>query len=127
MPIVRASRSFWPALHYCLQNNLIAPVRNCPDCSDIPMKMSNERRENLDGAIWRCSKCRKYVSIRHETMFAGIKITIMEQMRIIFHYFVRNYNAMQTTSELRELTGITAYRTVALLYRYVRTQVHIWI
>ena len=39
-------------------------------------------------------------------MFANSRLTIMEQLKIILHYFVRNYNALQAAVELKEITGI---------------------
>jgi hypothetical protein len=47
-------------------------------------------------------------------------------MRIVLHYFIRNYNALQATVELKELSGIVSYRSVAVIYRWVRSQVHVW-
>ena len=44
----------------------------------------------------------------------------------MFHYFVRNYNALQATIELKEITGIMSYRSVAALFRFARTQVHVY-
>jgi hypothetical protein len=57
-------------------------------------------------------------------MFSCSRLTIMEQLRIICHYFVRNYNALQAAVELKEITGIMSYRSVSVLYRHVRAQIH---
>ena len=42
-------------------------------------------------------------SVRIGTMFYGSCLTIMEIVRIVFHYFVRNYNATQAHLELKEI------------------------
>ena len=79
-----------------------------------------------DGAYWRCNgiNCKHKVSIRQDTMFAQCRMTIMEQLRIICHYFVRNYNAFQASVELKEITGIMSYRGVSFLFKEVRRQIH---
>lgn len=51
-------------------------------------------------------------------------MTIMEQLRIVCHYFVRNYNALQAAVELKEITGIMSYRGVSIMYNLVRKQIH---
>jgi len=43
------------------------------------------------------------VSIRHGTLFNSSKLTIMEIMRLVFHYFIRNFNATQAHMEMREM------------------------
>ena len=53
-------------------------------------------------------------------MFAQCRMTIMEQLRIVMHYFVRNYNAQQAAIELKEITGLMSYRNVSFLYKIVR-------
>jgi hypothetical protein len=40
----------------------------------------------------------------------------MEQLRIVLHYFVKNYNALQAAIELKEITGVMSYRNVSVLY-----------
>lgn len=48
----------------------------------------------------------------------------MEQLRIVCHYFVRNFNALQAAVELKEITGIMSYRGVSIMYNLVRRQIH---
>ena len=64
----------------------------------------------------------------------------MEITKIIFHYFVRNYNASQCVMEMREMINSrfnpllnpnedifkVSYRSVSKIYRMVRRQIHLY-
>ena len=44
-------------------------------------------------------------------------MTIMEQIKVVFHYFVWNYNASAATAELLEITGMQSIHSVTGLFK----------
>lgn len=64
--------------------------------------------------------------MRDGTVFACCRLTIMEQMKIMLHYFVRNYNATNASLELAEITGMHSVHSVTGLFKFVRNQIHNW-
>jgi hypothetical protein len=81
------------------------------------MRFEKYTCKTSDGAYWRCPNCKNKISLRTDTMFYLSRMTMMEQLRIILHYFVRNYNALQAAVELKEITGIHSYRSVSILFK----------
>jgi hypothetical protein len=59
-------------------------------------------------------------------MFDNTKICMNEQIRMVFHYFVRNFNARQAALEMQEITGLRQEKHVANVFRDCRRQVHKW-
>jgi len=55
------------------------------------MEFSKYTSRAMDGVFWRCpwNRCRFKTTIRQDTMFKFVRVTIMEQLRVIMHYFVR--------------------------------------
>ena len=49
--------------------------------------------------------CKLKSSVRLGTVFNHSHLTIMEFIRIVFHYFVRNLNAAQAHLDLREMVN----------------------
>ncbi|CDW71499.1 UNKNOWN [Stylonychia lemnae] len=112
------------------------------------MKINRTIIQASDGYNYRCSNrdCRSRACIREGTLFKISKLTIMEIARLIFHYYVRTYNAAQAHSELREMVnekinpyGVPGnkfkheddvyrlnYKAVFTMYKHARQQIHIW-
>ena len=61
----------------------------------------------MDGYAYNCinRNCRYKINVRTGTFFNTTTYTIMELSRVVFHYFVRTYNATQTYHEMREMVN----------------------
>jgi hypothetical protein len=104
LEIYRITKSFTRTLKFMLYNNMLLSSRPCPQCQK-PMRILNFHAKVKDGLIFKCSRleCRDLrVSIREGTIFEENKLTLMESMRVIFYYFSRGFNALQTFRDLRE-------------------------
>ena len=81
-------------MEWALDKGLISERRICKFCNSL-MSIARNSSHNTDCYAYRCenNNCRQKMSLRCGTLFSCSKLTIMEISRIIFHYFVRDYNA----------------------------------
>eukprot|EP00347_Sterkiella_histriomuscorum_P015297 403357558 len=147
LEVIRVSRNFKTAMEWCIEKDLLPSKRVCKMCTTV-MKIVRNTHQNADGYAFRCPnlECKFKMSMRKGTVFDCSKLTIMEMMRLIFHYFIRNYNATQAHLELREMIndrinpyGVPGtkfkheddiyrinYKSVFTLFKLARTQIHVW-
>jgi hypothetical protein len=112
----------------CMKNMLPAE-RKCP-CCENPMRLVNMHTKVKDGLVFKCTRleCRDIkISIREGTIFDGSHMTLMEILRVVFYYFVRGFNALQTYRDLAEF-GLKSlqYGYVYDVYRRIRQLVHVY-
>ncbi len=87
-----------------IMKGLLPESRNCPCCGKL-MRIVNMHSKVKDGIVFKCSRleCRDIkVSIREGTIFEGNHLTLMETARVVFYYFARGFNALQTFRDLKE-------------------------
>ena len=87
--------------------------------------------------------------IREGTIFKLCKLTIMEIVRIVFHYFPRFYNATMCLNEMKEIINARVnpwldqigdakkirreevyklhLKSVSKLYKLTRYNIHLWL
>ena len=109
--------------------NMLPSERKCP-CCELPLRLVNIHTKVKDGLLFKCSRleCRDIkVSIRESTIFDGSHMTLMEILRIVFYYFVRGFNALQTFRDLAEF-GLKSlqYGYVYDVYKRVRHLIHVY-
>lgn len=113
--VTRVTRNFWLTFQFCIQKQLIPTKLNCKCCGNPMRLVKHPFREN-DGCYWRCyvssRNCSSKVALRSGTMFYHSRLTIMEQLKVMLHYFVRNYNANEAANEFKEMTGVHSYQSV---------------
>ncbi len=106
---------------------MIPESRKCPNCENI-MRILNCHGKAKDGILFKCSRleCREVkVSIREGTIFDYNNLTLMESIRVIFYYFSRGFNALQTFRDLKEFNIPTLqYVYVYDMYQKVRHLIH---
>jgi hypothetical protein len=56
--------------------------------------------------------CGNSYTIRAGTSFMKARMTIMEQLKVVYHYFVRNYNSVQASNEIKEMAGLDQRRAI---------------
>ena len=69
------------------------------------MRIVNVHGKVKDGLVFKCSRleCRDVrVSIREGTIFNENHLTLMETARVVFYYFSRGFNALQTFRDMKE-------------------------
>lgn len=96
--IFRITKNFKTTLKWLCDKGLLPAERDCPVCRQ-PLRLANVLTKVKDGLLFKCTRleCRDIkVSIRESTIFDGSHMTFMEILRIIFYYFVRGFNALQT-------------------------------
>lgn len=108
---------------------MLPSERKCP-CCELPLRLVNMHTKVKDGLLFKCSRleCRDIkVSIRESTIFDGSHMTLMEILRIVFYYFVRGFNALQTFRDLAEF-GLKSlqYGYVYDVYKRVRHLIHVY-
>lgn len=129
LEIFRITKSFKRTLRWMCSKNMLPSDRQCP-CCELPLRIVNMHTKVKDGLIFKCSRleCRDIkVSIRESTIFDGSHMTLMEILRIIFYYFVRGFNALQTYRDLAEF-GLRSlqYGYVYDVYKRVRHLIHVY-
>ena len=94
LEVVRATRTFKTTLEWAIQKGIMPKRLLCKKCS-APMRIEKSHRSSVDGFVFQCTtrNCRTYSHIRSVSMYSVSHITIMEITKVIFHYFVRAYNA----------------------------------
>jgi IS1 family transposase len=127
MEIYRVTKSFKRCLRWMVAKGLLPESRRCPACSQ-PMRIVNQHSKVKDGLQFRCTRldCRDLrVGVREGTIFEGNHLTLMETCRVIFFYFCRGFNALQTFRDLKEY-GIPTlnYQYVYEIYKKVRQLIH---
>jgi len=83
---------------------MLPDSRKCPCCDQL-MRLVNCSNKVKDGLLFKCTRHDSgdvRVSVRAGTIFEGSSMTLMESLRIVFYYFARGFNAMQTFKELKE-------------------------
>lgn len=84
--------------------NMLPAERKCP-CCENSMRLVNMHTKVKDGLVFKCTRleCRDIkISIREGTIFDGSHMTLMEILRVVFYYFIRGFNALQTYRDLAE-------------------------
>ena len=101
-----------------LQNiKLIHSERSCEKCH-IHMKIS-PRNDIVDGFGWRCSKCRKRLTVRKDTFFENIKISFAFVLRIICHWALQTRQTDQV-----DLINVDR-KSIGMIQQKIRTIVSI--
>ena len=106
---------------------MIPCERKCP-CCEQPLRLVNIHSKVKDGLVFKCTRleCRDIkVTLREGTLFEGSHMTLMEILRIIFYYFVRGFNALQTYRDLAEFKlKSLQYQYVYDVYKRIRILIH---
>jgi hypothetical protein len=93
------------------------------------MRLAISPAKVKDGIVFKCSRLNHpeiKISIREGTIFDGSHLTLMESIRIIFYFFARGFNGLQTFRDLREFSlPHLQYQYVADMYRRVRHLIHV--
>lgn len=123
----RVTKNFKRCLRWMINKGMLPETRYCPSCKKI-MRIVNVHSKVKDGLIFKCSRleCRDVkVSIREGTIFNENHLTLMETARVIFYYFSRGFNALQTFRDMKEF-GIPTlnYEYVYDLYKRIRQLIH---
>jgi len=87
-----------------VDKELIPESRKCPCCNKL-MRIVNLHSKVKDGLVFKCSRLERRdikINIREGTVFDGNHLTIMETARVIFYYFARGFNALQTFRDMKE-------------------------
>jgi hypothetical protein len=63
---------------------LLKQQRICTGCQK-PMKWSL-KPNNQDGWVWRCGKCQKICTIREDSFFSQIRLTLFDIMKLLRHW-----------------------------------------
>lgn len=107
LEVVRATRTFKSTLEWAIEKGIMPKQLLCRKCN-APMKIEKSRRSTVDNFIFKCNSknCRIYSHLRSVSMYSVSHITIMEITKVIFHYFVRNYNARQAVLEMKEIINM---------------------
>jgi hypothetical protein len=66
------------------------------------LRLRPNKAADIYTLVCKNSYCNRQYSIRHHTFLDNSTLTMNEIVRIIFHYFVRNYNATETAKEILE-------------------------
>jgi len=99
-----ATRSTSKTIAWLMMKGLLPIVKSCGTCGSR-MRLVSARENHRDGYNYQCKRtlsCSK-VSLRKGTFFDSTKLTLMESVRLIFHYYVRGFNGGQTVRELNEM------------------------
>lgn len=109
LEVVRATRNMKSTIAWCIEKELLPPEKFCHTCRTYKkMRLQRYSSGSVEGLSYRCLnvKCNSRVSMRHGTLLDCASITSMEIIKIIFHYFVRGFNATQAFNEIREIMQI---------------------
>lgn len=69
------------------------------------MRLANHMIRGKDGILYKCTRleCKdSKITIREGTFFEGSNLTLMEFLRVMFYFFPRGFNALQTFLNLKE-------------------------
>lgn len=100
--VIRASRNFKSNMEWAIEKGLMPKKRFCKSETGqeirghgkvYPMSLVKYCHTSSDCFYYRCSKCKMRVGIRTGTLYSFCKLTLMEITRVLFHYFIKNYNA----------------------------------
>ena len=71
-------------IRWCRENGLLATATVCPTCD----RRCNEQRSagKVDGKIWRCTRCKKMISIRKGSFFEQSHLQLWQ---VLTKYFFK--------------------------------------
>ena len=128
-PVLRASRTIRSGLKWAIMQKLIPAGKRCPRCASR-MYIHIERADHYvhdEHMVWQCRSvhCRRYYHVGVGTVFGFSKqVSLIEQIRIMFHYYPRQFNAHSAARELMEYTGFWYEKSVNKIFKLLRTQIH---
>ena len=69
---------------------IIANSRNCPNeaCDDRLMSFVKDKNKKV-GWVWRCSACKRKLSILHKSFFAGTKLPLPDALEAVYYCYKR--------------------------------------
>ena len=81
---------------WLMGKGLLANQPVCPSGCGCNLRMVKDKC--IDGVIWRCPRkaCRKKVSLRHNSFFAGSHLTL-RQIILIVYYWARDSKLSETS------------------------------
>ena len=84
---------------WLISKGLLANQPVCPSGCGCNLRMIKDK--SIDGVIWRCPRkaCRKKVSLRHGSFFAGSHLSL-RQIILIVYYWARNTKLSETAHEV---------------------------
>lgn len=104
LEIFRITKNFRHTLRWLVAKGIIPDNKVCINCNN-KMRLANQMIKAKDGVVYKCTRleCKDLkVNIRDKTFFQGSQLTLMEFLRIMFYYFPRGFNALQTFLNLKE-------------------------
>ncbi|HRP37607.1 MAG TPA: IS1595 family transposase [Candidatus Dojkabacteria bacterium] len=96
--IIELTRSFNKTIDWLFQNALLKRNTSCPKC--LSEMSSKSDKSQFDNFYFLCENCFTKKSIRFRTIFEDSRLTLVESVRLIFHYFIEKKTLRETSAEL---------------------------